>query len=80
MPEMNGFELLHKIKEKDPQKPCIIMSGTGRYKKTAQDLCADGFLAKPFAMADLFKVVETSIDPNDTCNPLTNNLKLEHCF
>ena len=56
--KMDGLELLYKIKEKDPQKPCIIMSGTGRYKKTAQDLCADGFLAKPFSITDLFKVVE----------------------
>ena len=58
MPEMDGFELLNKIKTKDPQKPCILMSGTGRYKKIAQALSADGFLAKPFALTDLFNVVE----------------------
>ena len=58
MPEMDGLELLHKIKEKNPQKPCIIMSATPRYKKTARDLCADCFLEKPFAISDLLKVVE----------------------
>ena len=57
MPKMDGFELLNKIKEKDPEKPCIIMSAIPRYKKIAQDLRADGFLAKPFKISDLFKVV-----------------------
>lgn len=58
MPEMDGFELLHRVKEKDPQKPCIVISATPRYKKTARDLSADCFLAKPFSMMALLKVVE----------------------
>lgn len=58
MPGMDGFELLHKVKEKDPQKPCIVISATPRNKKTAIDLCADCFLAKPFSMMDLLQVVE----------------------
>ncbi|MEA3231370.1 MAG: response regulator [Thermodesulfobacteriota bacterium] len=58
MPEMDGFELLHRVKEKYPQKPCIVISATPRYKKTARDLSADCFLAKPFSMMALLKVVE----------------------
>jgi len=58
MPEMDGFELLYRVKEQDPKKPCIVMSAIPRYKKTAQDLSADCFLAKPFAITDLFKVIE----------------------
>lgn len=58
MPRMNGLELLHKIKTKDPKKPCIIMTATPHYKTAARDLQADGFLMKPFAIADLFSVME----------------------
>lgn len=57
MPRMDGLELLHRIKAKDPVKPCILMSATPVYRKAAHDLHADGFLAKPFALAELFEVV-----------------------
>lgn len=57
-PDKDGLTLLRKIKAKDPDKPCIIMSATPRNKKDASDLCADCFLAKPFSMMDLFQAVE----------------------
>ncbi len=57
MPEMDGLELLKKIKARNPEKPCIIMSGVSKYKKAARDLHADGFLSKPFPVSDLFKMV-----------------------
>lgn len=58
MPEMDGFKLLLRVKEKYPQQPCIVISATPRNKKTAIELCADCFLAKPFSMMDLLQVVE----------------------
>lgn len=58
MPRMNGLELLHRIKAKDPAKPCIVMSATPHYQQEADDLRADGFLVKPFAMGELFEVME----------------------
>ena len=61
MPEMNGLELLTKIKEKYPHKICIMMSGDPANEKLAMELGADAFLAKPFNMNDLFNIVETLI-------------------
>lgn len=58
MPRMNGLELLNRVKAKDPQKPCILMSATPEYVNVAHTLQADGFLFKPFALAELFEVME----------------------
>jgi len=61
MPEMTGFELLAKIKKNCPEKKCIIMSGDPGNETTAKRLGADGFLAKPFSVDDLFNIVETFV-------------------
>ncbi len=61
MPEMTGFELLAKIKKTSPEKKCIIMSGDPGNEPTARRLGADAFLAKPFSVDDLFKIVETFV-------------------
>ncbi|MFO7560304.1 MAG: response regulator [Desulfobacterales bacterium] len=57
LPGMSGFELLKKIKEVFPEKICIIMSGNPLNEDSASDLGADGFLAKPFKLKDLFAIV-----------------------
>lgn len=59
MPEMNGFELLTKIKEKYPNKICILMSGNPTYEKFARELGADAFLFKPFKLDDLVSTLQT---------------------
>ncbi len=64
MPEMTGFELLAKIKENFPEKKCIIMSGDPDNETTAKRLGADGFLAKPFGMNDLFNIVDAFVVGN----------------
>ncbi|MFC1489434.1 response regulator [Thermodesulfobacteriota bacterium] len=69
MPEMSGFELLAKIKENFPEKKCIIMSGDPGNESTAKRLGADGFLAKPFGMEDLFNIVDAFVVGSETsCN------------
>ena len=61
MPEMDGFELISRIKKKYPEKICILMSGNPANEKTAIDLGADAFLAKPFSINDLFGIVQTFV-------------------
>ncbi len=58
MPRMDGLTLLGKIKGRDAGKPCIIISGNAGYENAARDLGADDFLAKPFAITELLKVVQ----------------------
>jgi len=55
MPKMTGLELLKNIKEKRPKLPVVIISG---YSVDEEDsdfvkTKADGFLNKPFMMADI---------------------------
>jgi DNA-binding NtrC family response regulator len=59
MPEMDGFELLTRIKKKYPNKICILMSGDPSNEKSAKELGADAFLFKPFKLDDLLNAVET---------------------
>ena len=58
MPEMNGLALLESIKKKWPSKICVIMSKDPANEKSASDLGADAFLAKPFKVTDLFNIVQ----------------------
>ncbi|OGQ85159.1 MAG: hypothetical protein A3J85_01485 [Desulfobacula sp. RIFOXYA12_FULL_46_16] len=58
MPEMNGFELMEKFKEKYPDKTFILMSGVSDDERKSQIAGADAFLAKPFEINDLFAIVQ----------------------
>ncbi|MCP3876190.1 MAG: response regulator [Desulfobacteraceae bacterium] len=58
MPEMNGFDLMSKVKEKYPEKAFIIMSGESDYEQKSHTEGASAFLAKPFEMNDLFNIVQ----------------------
>lgn len=55
MPDLDGFETFRRLKALNAQLPIIIMSGYGR-EEVAQRLApdvADGYLAKPFMIADV---------------------------
>ena len=58
LPEMDGFELLSKIKKNYPEKTCIIMSQIQSHEKRAEELGADAFLAKPFYVDEIFEIVQ----------------------
>jgi len=58
MPGMGGFELMEKVREKYPDKVFIIMSGIAGYENRSKKEGADGFLAKPFEINDLFNIVQ----------------------
>ncbi|OQY05670.1 MAG: hypothetical protein B6I22_07110 [Desulfobacteraceae bacterium 4572_123] len=61
IPEINGFELLGKIKQNFSNKTCILLSPSPADEKTAGSLGADAFLAKPFSVNDLFNIVQTFV-------------------
>jgi len=58
IPVMNGIDLLKNIKETFPEKTCILMSHHYKNEKTAKELGADAFLAKPFYIDELFELVQ----------------------
>ncbi len=54
MPEVEGIELIVKVRERSPTIPVIAVSGGGRmsetdYLENARDLGANATLAKPFS-------------------------------
>ncbi|MFH1686919.1 MAG: response regulator [bacterium] len=58
MPNMTGLELLQKVKAQYPDMPVVIISGYNMtVGETADDPQPDGFLAKPFMMADVEKLL-----------------------
>ena len=58
MPDMTGFDLMNRVKEKYPDKIFIITSGVSDYEDQSRQEGADAFLAKPFEINDLFSLVQ----------------------
>jgi DNA-binding response OmpR family regulator len=60
LPDGNGLDLLREIRETDQTTPVVIISGhhSQQHREKAEALGATGFLAKPFALSDLHKMLE----------------------
>lgn len=58
IPDMDGFELLGRVKPEMPDKIFIITSSDPALEKTANKLGADAFVSKPFDARDLFVIVQ----------------------
>ena len=61
VPGLNGFELMAKFKEKNPDKKYLLMSANPANEQSARNSGADAFLAKPVSVNDLFSVVQTFV-------------------
>jgi CheY-like chemotaxis protein len=62
MPEMDGFELLAKIKEHHPRLPVLLMSGKHEFDRgTAVAAGADGFIRKPFHNVEILTLVQSYV-------------------
>jgi DNA-binding response OmpR family regulator len=64
MPDMDGLELIRKLRQADPALKIIAMSGGGRntsgsYLSIAQQMGAARTLAKPFSGEELVAAIET---------------------
>ena len=60
MPKMSGLDLLQKIKESTPELPVVVISGYALDEEGDSLLSnlADGFLNKPFKMADIEELLK----------------------
>lgn len=62
MPEMDGFELLAKIKEHHPRMAVLLMSGKYEFdRSTAVAAGADGFIRKPFHNVEILTQVQSFV-------------------
>jgi DNA-binding NtrC family response regulator len=74
MPEMNGIELLQKIRETHKTIPVIIMTAYGDKDLVieAMHYRFNGFIEKPFDMDELLEMIDkTIIDPGHRLNHST---------
>ena len=58
LPGTSGLELLRQIKQRHPAVRFIALSANAGDEDCAKALGADGFLAKPFLLKDLFRIVQ----------------------
>lgn len=61
MPKMTGLELLEKVKTKFPKMPVVLISGYSVQDESGESgtVQPDGFLAKPFMMSDIEKLLNS---------------------
>ena len=64
MPEMNGNEVLAWVKNKFPELPCIMVSGSADEELVQKfyDMGAHRFIAKPYDLSDLSMTVREVLD------------------
>lgn len=58
IPDINGLELLERVKSSFPEMVFIITSGDPETESQAQHLGADAFISKPFDASDLFAIIK----------------------
>lgn len=63
MPDMNGIELLHRLREKGAQLPVIVITGHGDVRLAVEAMKAGAwdFLEKPFSNEALLRTVEAAM-------------------
>ncbi len=61
IPDMDGMELLRRVKQGHPDKKFIITTSNPAFETEAGRLGADAFLSKPYDISDLFTVVNQFI-------------------
>lgn len=68
MPRMDGFTVMQQIREIKPDMPVIIFTArsTRSDEKKAEEMGADGFIAKPFNRQKLINALETALNPTPT--------------
>ncbi|SEA75290.1 response regulator [Pedobacter hartonius] len=60
LPDGNGLQLCRKLKQNIDTRhiPVIIMSAHATAKESSKEALADDFIAKPFDLDDLLKLIE----------------------
>ena len=65
MPIMDGWSLTHRIKEKSPNTPVVLMTGADRETvlKKVESAPIDSVIFKPFLLDDFQSTVQRVLDP-----------------
>jgi CheY-like chemotaxis protein len=59
MPEIDGLEVLRRLRERpgDRQMPVLVITGT-EHARSAMELGASGYLTKPLEVTEVARVVQ----------------------
>jgi two-component system, OmpR family, response regulator len=68
LPKLDGFEVLRRLRRRNPSLPVLILSGreTAEEKVTGLDLGADDYLVKPFSVPELLARVRALLRRGST--------------
>lgn len=70
IPEVNGYEVCHRLKSDDKTKGIKVVMVTAKGfsadRQQAKDVGADGYLAKPVSPLEMVEVVKTVLPPPPT--------------
>ena len=58
MPVLNGWDFARILKEKGINLPILVMTAAQDAQRWAQEIGAEGFIAKPFDLTDLLHAIE----------------------
>ncbi len=61
VPDIDGLELIARIKAAHPEIICILASGNPADALPATEAGADAFVLKPYGVSDLFALVQTFV-------------------
>ena len=61
VPDIDGLELIARIKAAQPEIICILASGNPADELPATEAGADAFVLKPYGVSDLFAIVQTFV-------------------
>jgi CheY-like chemotaxis protein len=58
MPTMDGWVFAHQIEERGIKLPIVVMTAAQNAREWAQEINAEGYIAKPFDLLDLLAEVQ----------------------
>ena len=68
MPVMDGWAVARALRERDNRAPIVVMTAAESAKRWADEVGADGYLAKPFGLDELLDTVERFRTPGGRAN------------
>jgi DNA-binding response OmpR family regulator len=64
LPRMDGWEVAHSIRERGLSTSIVVLTAADSARDVAEQLGAIGYVAKPFALLQLLRVLERSLNQN----------------
>jgi CheY-like chemotaxis protein len=68
MPVMDGWAVARALREQGISVPIVVMTAAESAKRWADEVGAEGYLAKPFGLDELLATVERFRDPGGRAN------------